>query len=185
IHGKTIVVIGASSAVGHYAAQLAVMAGARVIGTVGSAQKAEHARRAGVAETIAYKEEPVADRIKALTGGRGADALIDMDFSSTSRLLGQGALAPHGVVVSYGSNMTEDVAVPFRALLYSSISLHFFLVYDLTPEDRKLAIDSLTKLLEQNRLVHAVGQRFALDDIALAHEAVEGGTVLGNVVVEI
>lgn len=185
IQGKTVVVIGASSAVGHYAAQLAVMAGARVVGTVGSPQKAEHARQAGVTETVAYKEEPVADRIKALTGGRGADALIDMDFSSTSQLLGQGAVAPHGVVVSYGSNAMEDVAVPFRALLYSSISLHFFLVYDLVPEDRKLAIDSLTKLLEQNRLVHAVGQRFALDDIALAHEAVESGTVLGNVVVEI
>lgn len=185
INGKTIVVVGAASAVGHYAAQLAVMAGARVIGTVGSPQKAAHARKAGIAETIAYKEEPVADRIRELTGGRGADALIDMDFASTSTLLGQGALAPHGVAVSYGSNMMEEVSIPFRALLYSSISLHFFLVYDLAPQDRKVAIDGLTKLLEQGRLMHTIGQRFQLDDIALSHEVVEGGTVLGNVVVEI
>lgn len=185
ISGKTVVVTGASSAVGHYAAQLAVIGGARVIGTVGSPQKAEHARQAGVAETIAYKAEPVAERIREMTDGRGVDALIDMDFSSTSQLLGQGALAPHGVVASYGSNTMDDIAIPFRALLFGSVSLHFFLVYDLTMQHRQAAVDGLTVLLEQGKLLHTVGQRFRLDDIAAAHEAVEGGHVLGNVVVEL
>jgi NADPH2:quinone reductase len=185
IAGKTVVVIGASSAVGHYAAQLAVIAGARVIGTVGSPEKAQHAKQAGVAETIDYKREPVAARIKELTGGRGADALIDMDFSSTSRLLAEGVVAPHGSVVSYGSNNMEDIPIPFRSLLFSSISLHFFLVYDLTPADRHFAIGRLTELMASGRLVHAIGQRFKLDDIAAAHEAVEGGKVLGNIVVDL
>lgn len=185
IRDKTVVVTGASSAVGHYASQLAAIAGARVIGTVGSPQKAEHAKRAGVAQTIAYKEEPVADRIREMTGGLGADALIDMDFSSTSKLLGLGALKPHGVVASYGSNSMDEIAIPFRTLLFGSISLHFFLVYDLSPRDRKAAIDGLTALLEQGRLLHAVGQRFRLDDIAAAHEAVEGGKVIGNVIVDL
>jgi len=185
IRGRTVVVIGASSAVGHYAAQLAVIAGARVIGTVGSAQKVEHAKQAGVAATVDYKTESVAERIRELCGGRGADALIDMDFSSTSRLLGQGVLAPHGVVACYGSNNMDEMPIPFRALLFASISLHFFLVYDLSPEDRKIAVDGLNRLLEQGRLLHTVAQRFALDDIAAAHEAVEGGKLLGNVVVDI
>jgi len=185
ISGKTILVIGASSAVGHYAAQLARIGGAEVIGTVGSEQKAKHALDAGVNATINYKTEPVAQRVKDLTAGRGVDAIVDMDFSSTVQLLTEGALAPHGTLVGYGSNAYGDTPVPFRTLLFSSISLRFFLVYDLTPADRQIAISKLTGLLAQGRLLHAVGARFALDDIADAHEAVEGGKVVGNVILDL
>lgn len=90
MNGKTILVIGASSAVGHYAAQLAVVGGARVLGTTGSADKARHALRAGVDATIDYKRESVAQRVKDLTGGQGVDAIVDMDFSSTAQLLSDG-----------------------------------------------------------------------------------------------
>lgn len=185
ISGKTVLVIGASSAVGHYAAQLAVIAGAEVIGTVGSTEKAKHALDAGVKTTINYKTEPVAQRVKELTAGRGVDAIVDMDFSSTIQLLPDGALAPHGTLVSYGSNAYGDTPVPFRTSLFSSISLRFFLVYDLTPVDRKMAIENLTDLLANGRLSHTIGARFALDDIAGAHEAVEGGKVVGNVVLDL
>ena len=57
IAGKTVLVIGASSSVGHYAAQLAVMNGATVFGTVGSAEKAGHALAAGVEVAINYKTD--------------------------------------------------------------------------------------------------------------------------------
>ena len=185
ISGKTVLVIGASSAVGHYAAQLAVIGGAEVIGTVGSAEKAKHALDAGVKATINYKTEPVAQQVKELTAGRGVDAIVDMDFSSTIQLLPDGALAPHGTLVCYGSNAYGDAPVPFRTLLFSSISLRFFLVYDLTPVDRQMAIKNLTDLLASGRLLHTVGARFALDDIAGAHEAVESGKVVGNVVLDL
>lgn len=185
VAGKTVLVIGASSAVGHYAAQLAVLEGARVIGTVGSEAKAEHARRAGVDATIRYKDEPVAERAKALTGGRGVDAIVDMDFSGTAPLLAQGVLAPHGRLVSYGSNAYVDTPIPFRALLFGSIDLRFFLVYDLAPADRQAAIDGLTALLAAGRLVHTIGRRFALHEMPAAHEAVEGGALIGNVVVDL
>jgi NADPH:quinone reductase len=185
ISGKTVLVIGASSAVGHYAAQMAAIAGAKVIGTVGSLAKARHAREAGVAETIDYKSEPVAQRISEITSGRGVDAIVDMDFSSTIKLLADGALAPHGTLACYGSNAYTDIAVPFRALLFNSFSLRFFLVYDLSPADRHVALDGLTTLLAGDRLRHTIGARYKLDDIALAHEAVEGGKLIGNVVVEL
>jgi NADPH2:quinone reductase len=185
ISGKTVLVIGASSAVGHYAAQMAVIGGAEVIGTVGSAEKAKHALDAGVKTTINYKTEPVAQRVKELTAGRGVDAIVDMDFSSTIQLLADGALAPNGTLVCYGSNAYGDTPVPFRTLLFNSISLRFFLVYDLAPVDRQMAIKSLTDLLAYGRLSHTVGARFALDDIAGAHEAVEGGKVVGNVVLDL
>jgi NADPH2:quinone reductase len=184
ISGKTVLVIGASSAVGHYVTQIATRsAGARVIGTVGSAEKAAHARKAGAETTIDYKTENVAERVKALTGGRGADAVIDMDFSTSAGLIEHDVLAPHGALVCYGSNVSGNVPVFFPKLLQRSHDLRFFLVYDLTPEDRQRALAGIGNMLLSGTLDHAIGARFGLDDIATAHEAVEGGKVVGNVVV--
>ena len=185
IAGRTVLVIGASSAVGHYATQLAVISGATVIGTAGSEDKIKHARAAGAGATINYKTESVAERIRELTAGHGVDAIVDMDFSTTNQLLGSGGLAPHGTLVSYGSNAYGDVAIPFRAMLWNSISLRFFLVYDLTPHDRRVVIDGLSQLLAGGRLSHAIGARFGLDEVVAAHEAVEGGRLIGNVIVEL
>ncbi len=185
VAGKTILVIGASSSVGHYAAQIASTHGATVIGTVGSAQKAEHALAAGVKATINYKEESVAQRVHDLTGGRGVDGIVDMDFSTTAQLLSNNVLAPHGTLVCYGSNAYGETPVPFRELLFSSLSLRFFLVYDLTPQDRQDAISGLTSLLEDGKLSHTIGARFALEEIAQAHEAVEGGKLVGNVILDL
>lgn len=183
--GQSVLVIGASSAVSHYAAQMAAIGGARVIGTVGSDEKAAHARKAGVEATIDYKREPVAQRVKELTGGRGVDAIVDMDFSTTVQLLADGVLAPHGRLVSYGSNAYGDIPVPYRTLLFSSISLQFFLVYELTAAERQAAVAGLSGLLAQGRLLHTIGARWPLQDIAAAHEAVEQGRLIGNVVVDL
>ncbi|MDB5405672.1 MAG: NADPH:quinone reductase [Rhodospirillales bacterium] len=184
IAGKTILVIGASSAVGHFTTQIATrQAGARVIGTVGSAEKAAHARKAGAEATIDYKTENVAERVKSLTGRRGADAIIDMDLSTTATLLEHDVLAPHGTLVCYGSNVGGNVPVFFPKLLTRSHDLRFFLVYDLTKEDRRSALSGIGEMLLAGTLDHVIGARFGLDDIAAAHEAVEGGRLIGNVVV--
>jgi NADPH2:quinone reductase len=185
IAGKTLLVIGASSVVGRYATQFAEQGGARVIGTVSSPEKARHALAAGAETTIDYKREPVAERIKQLTGGRGVDAIVDMDFSTTVKLLAAGGLAPHGTLVSYGSNDPGEIKVPFLTLLYNSFNLRFFVVYDLTPEERQVAIDGLNLVLAAGRLSHTIGARFGLDQIADAHEAVERGQYMGNVVVDV
>jgi NADPH2:quinone reductase len=185
IAGKTVLIIGASSAVGHYAAQFALIRGARVIGTVGSVDKARHAAAVGVTHTINYKTESVLDRVLELTGGAGVDGLVDMDFSSTAALLGKGLVAPHGVVACYGSNVMGESPFPFRDIMFKSLSMHFVVVYDLLPADRSRAIETLTHLLSEHRLTHTIGAHFALDDIVAAHEAVEGGKVLGNVVIDL
>jgi len=185
IDGKTVLVIGAGSAVGHYATQIATRrAGASVIGTVGSAEKAAHARGAGAVATIDYKREDVAATVREMTGGRGVDAVIDMDFASTAKLIGEGVLAPHGTVLSYGSNSVEDVAIPYRKMLFDSLSLKLFIVYELNAEDRRRAIDGITEMMVAGRLDHTIGAIYQLDRIVEAHEAVEGGKVLGNVVIE-
>lgn len=185
LSGRSVLVVGAASAVGDYAAQMAALRGARVIGTVGSDEKAAHALGANVSATIDYKREPVAERVKALTGGRGVDGIIDMDFSTTAPLLSAGVLASHGTLVSYGSNAYTDIPVPFRSLLFASVTLRFFLVYELLPSERQAAIAGLSELLRDGRLRHTVAGRWAHDDIASAHEAVERGQLIGNVVVEL
>jgi NADPH2:quinone reductase len=182
VAGKKVLVIAASSAVGHYVSQLLSLAGAHVMGTVGSAEKAKHAQAAGVRDVIFYKTEPVAERLKAMTDGKGVDLIIDMDFSSTSALLTAGGLAPHGRVVCYGSNVATDLPINFRTMLSNSLELKFFLIYDLQAADRVAALKQLGDLLQANRLQHAISRSFALEDIAHAHEAVEAGQDIGNIV---
>ena len=185
LKGKTILVIAAAAAVGHYAAQMAVLGGARVIGTVSTETKAAHARAVGVSETINYKTENVAQRVLVLTGGRGVDAIIDMDFSTTADLVRQGALAPHGTVTCYGSNEYADPLIPFRVALFNTLSFQFFLVYDLTPSERAFALAGINDLLAASKLVHAIGARYPLSETIAAHEAVEQGKVMGNAVIDV
>ncbi len=180
---KTVLVTGAASAVGHYVTQIATRKGMTVIGTASQARAAV-ARDAGAGHVIDYKSEDVAARVLELTGGKGVDAIIDMDLSSTAPLLGKGALAPHGTLVCYGSNAMGDVPLPFRDLLFRGLTLRFFVVYELQPADRYAAIAELGVLLQQNALTTKIAARYPLDRIVEAHEAVEQGA-FGNVVLEI
>jgi len=184
LRGQTVLVTGASSAVGHYITQMVTQAGGRVIGTVGSEAKAAHARAAGMQEAVFYKTESVPERVKALTQGRGADVIIDMDFSTTAAWASEGALAAHGQVVCYGSN-APDVSLPFRPWLFLSISVKFFLVYELTAADRQTAVARLSVMLAAGQLQHSIGARYALDQVAQAHRTVEAGQTVGNVVIDL
>ena len=184
LRGQNILVTGASSAVGHYITQMVTQAGGRVIGTVGSQAKAEHARSAGMQEAVFYKTESVPERVKAFTQGRGADVIIDMDFSTTAAWAAEGALTPHGQVVCYGSNALE-VPLPFRPWLFQSMGVKFFLVYDLTAADRLAAVARLSGMLVAGQLQHSIGARYALDQVAQAHRTVEAGQTVGNVVIDL
>ncbi len=184
LRGKKVLVTGASSAVGHYVTQLVTHYGGHVIGTVGSKDKAAHAKAAGAIETIFYKTEPVVERLKAFSQGRGVDVIIDMDFATASQWVTTGGLAPHGQLVGYGSNVVGDIPLTFRPLLFNSIGLKFFLVYDLQPADRTWCVNRLNQLMAAGQLQHTIGARFSLDQIVKAHEAVEAGQ-LGNVVIDL
>ena len=184
VAGKTLLVTGAGSAVGHYATQIAKARGARVIGTASEA-KADHARNGGADFVIDYKKKDVAKVTKELTRGDGVDGVIDMDLSTTAELIAEGIVRPHGTIVCYGSNDPGDIPLSFQAMLFNSYALKTFLVYELKPEDRHAAIQELVVLLEDGLLKHSIGAHFRLRDIAAAHEAVESGKVIGNVVLDV
>jgi NADPH2:quinone reductase len=181
--GSTVLVAAGAGAVGHYAIQLAKKRRATVITTASSAAKAEIARRAGADHVIDYKREDVGERVMAVTAKRGVDAVIEVDLAANARLL-PNVLAPNGVVAIYGSGAPE-ATIPFHFLLQNSIALKFFLVYLMPQEQRTRATADITRMLERGELIHNVAQTFDLADIVAAHEAVESGKAMGNVVVRV
>lgn len=75
--GETLVVLGASGGVGQAAVELGKIMGARVIAAASSDDKLDFCRSLGADETINYSTENLKDRIKELTGGKGADVVYD------------------------------------------------------------------------------------------------------------
>ncbi len=181
--GRTLLVMGGAGSVGHYAVQFAQARGARVLATVSGPAKAAHARAAGADETIDRQGEDVAARVAALTGGAGVDAVVEVDVAANARLI-PGVLRPSGTVVVYGTGAAE-AAIPAGWMLFSSAVLRFMLVYELDAADRAAAVGGVQAMMAAGRLRHAVGLRLPLSRIAQAHEAVEQGAVLGNVVLDI
>ena len=180
---STVLIAAGAGAVGHYAIQFAKKRKATVITTVSAPAKAEIARQAGADHVIDYKREDVGERVMAVTGKRGVDAVIEVDLAANARLLPD-VLAPNGVVAIYGSG-APAASIPFQFLLQNSITMKFLFVYLMPQEQRARATAEITRMLEGGELVHNVAQSFELGDIVAAHEAVESGKALGNIVVRI
>jgi NADPH2:quinone reductase len=178
----TILVSGGAGAVGQYAIQFAKARGATVIATVSSEEKAKLAREAGADHAIDYRREKVGERVMALTGKRGVDALIELDLTANARLIPD-VLRPRGSVIVYGTG--AEATLPAFFCLVNSIRLQFFLVYELAPQEREAAIAEIARMLEARRLHNRVGPVFPLAEIAAAHEAVESGKTVGNVLVRL
>ena len=177
--GTTVLVAGGAGSVSQYAIQFAKMAGATVLTTVSSPDKAKAAREAGADHTIDYKRDNVGERVMEITGKKGVDAIIEMDLAANARLI-PSVLRPRGSVVIYGTG--PEAVLPAAFCLVNTITLKFFLVYELDAQEREAAIAAITRALEQGKLQNRIGPTFPLSNITDAHEAVEAGT-LGNVIV--
>lgn len=183
IAGQSVLVSGGAGAVGHYAIQMAkILGAARVIATVSSPEKAAHARRAGADEVINYRTEDVAARVHALTDGRGVDRIVEVDISGNAGLVPK-IVAREGVCVVYGAN-TPQATFDFGPMIMSGAAVRFFIVYELSPEARRRGVDDLTRWLEEGRLQHTIAATLPLERTIEAHERVEQGKLIGNVVVQ-
>jgi NADPH2:quinone reductase len=181
--GVTLLIAAGAGAVGHYAVQFAKAAGASVITTVSSPQKADVARAAGADHAIDYRCENVGERVAAITGKKGVDAIIEVDFAANAKLIPH-VLRPRGTVVIYGTG-TAGSDIPLMFFLRNAVTLKFIYVYELTAGERAAALAAITRSLETGSLITNVGLVLPLTDVIAAHEAVEQGKVLGNVVVTI
>lgn len=183
IEGRDVLVAGGAGAVGHYAVQFARLLGARqVLATVSGAEKAALASAAGADLTIDYRRENVAERVREATRGRGVDRVVEVDIGANGTLDTE-LVCAGGDCVAYGSHAPQ-IALPFLPLIVKNITLRFFIVYNLGADERRMAIDTLTRWLERNAVIHHVGERVPLAQIARAHELLESGTHVGNVVID-
>ena len=176
-------VAGGAGSVGNYAVQIAKVKRATIIATASGRAKLAHVRGAGADHVIDYKAEDVAAQVAALTGGRGLDHRVDVDLAANGPLLAD-IMAPHGTVAAYSSH-APDATIPAARALMKSVMLHLIVVYELAEAVRQAAIADVTTMLEAGQLRHTVGACFLLARIAEAHESVEGGQVMGNVVVDL
>ena len=184
VAGKSVLVTGGAGAVGHYAIQLAKLRGARqVVATVSSEGKADLARAAGADLVVNYKSEDVVRKCLDFTGGAGLERIIEVDLAANAAT-DLAVLRPEADIVVYGSGAAE-AAVPFFPAIVKHARLRFFIVYNLSPADRVRAIADLGHLLAAGRLRHNIAARLPLSRIAEAHELVERGRAVGNVVLEV
>jgi NADPH2:quinone reductase len=171
--GKTVLVYGATGAVGGYATQLAALSGARVIGVASSTDRCQLASRLGAEWVINRSEQDVVAAVREITEGKGVDVIIEVDAAANASKYGE-LLKFGGDVVIYGSG-AGVVEVPFRPMIVSFANLHFFIVYNLPLSVRETGVDVLTPLLERGALQHPRVEVFPLSEIADAHERVESG----------
>ena len=101
--GSTILVHAASGGVGSLMCQWASHIGAVVIGTVGSADKAEQAKANGCAHPILYRTEDFVSAVRDITGGRGVDVVYD-SVGKTTFMKSLDCLRPMGTMVSFGQS---------------------------------------------------------------------------------
>jgi NADPH2:quinone reductase len=180
MRGKTLLVQGGAGAVGFYAIQFAKLAGATVIATVSSDEKAQLARSGGADHIINYRTEDRKARVAEITGGKGVDRIIEVDLKANAMTYPD-LLMEHGKAIVYGSG-TPPVTIP--SFIPFSTTLEYILVYTLSDAQRADYIPALNGLLAAGKLQHAIGAHFPLEQIAEAHERVEAGS-LGNVIVDL
>jgi NADPH2:quinone reductase len=184
VAGKDVLIAGGAGAVGHYAIQMARLLGAqRVLATVSNAHKAALARQAGADLVLDYRSDDVIAHVREATAGVGVDRVVEVDFAANVAT-DLGVVKPEGDIVVYGSGKPE-IAVPFFPAAVNNLRLRFFIVYNLTPLDRATAVGQLSEWLQNDRLQHNIAARLPLDAIVQAHELVESGRAIGNVVVEV
>lgn len=184
VTGQRVLVAGGAGAVGHYAVQFARLAGAAlVVASVSSAPKAGIALDAGAHATINYREENTALRVHTLTLGRGVDRIIEVDAAANLSLDVQ-LLRRGGEIVAYGAGASE-VTLPFESALHKHARIVCYDVRSLRAGDRRRAIAALQAWLERGLIRHRIAARLPLSSIAQAHELVESGQAIGNVLLAI
>lgn len=184
VEDRHVLVAGGAGAVGHYAIQFARLLGARqVLATVSSPAKAALATAAGAGVVVDYRREDVAARVREATAGRGVDRVIEVDIAANGGLDAE-LVRSGGDWMVYGSGQGQ-FSLPFFPLIARNQNLHFFIVYNLEPAQRRSAEAVLTDLLRRGALLHNIGERLPLAQVARAHQLVERGEVVGNVVLAI
>ena len=183
--GDTVLIWAPVGGVGSVLTPWAANLGARVIAVTSGAAKAEKARALGAAEVITGYDG-VAEKVRELTGGRGADVAFD-SVGKISAEASLASLAPRGWFITYGNaSGPVDPIAPARlaaggSLIMTRPGLFTFLQ---PPGALQRGAEHLFSALADGVFRAEIGQRYGLADVADAHRALEaGGTVGASVLI--
>jgi len=184
--GRIVLVAGGAGAVGNAAIQLARWAGATVLTTVSSPEKAALATAAGAQHVINYRTQDVVAEVRRIAAD-GVDTVVEV--STANMGLDVEVLAPDGVVAMYAGDADDQVTVPLRPLMALNARWQYVLLYTMSDTAKADAISAVSAAAATGAIDvgDAAGlplHRFPLEQAAAAHDAVEGGAV-GKVLIEI
>ncbi len=182
--GDMIVWHAAAGGVGLIACQWAAALGLVVIGTAGSDEKCELAKKHGATHVINYNREDVVARVRELTSGRGVKVVYDSVGKDTwDRSLD--CLAPFGLMVSFGN--ASGPVPPVNILSLSSkgslyVTRPTLNTHLTSRENAQQMADDLFAHVTSGTVTIEVGQRHALADAEQAHRELEGRKTTGSTV---
>ena len=182
--GQTVLLHAAAGGVGQIASQWLNHLGATIIGTVGSAEKAELARAHGCHHVINYRDEDFVSRTKEITDGKGVPVVYD----GVGRDTFEGSLdclQPRGLMVSFG-NASGPVSEFNLGILAAKGSLYVtrptLMSYTASRADLEESANALFDVVGQGKVKIEVGQTYALKDTAQAHRDLESRKTTGSTV---
>ena len=185
--GETAFVNGGTGGVGLCVIQMAKIAGAKVIATVGSPEKANLAKKFGADAVIDYKTQDIVYAVKEATAGKGIDVYYETqppkDFAPTVEMM-----APRGrIVVMAGRNAKPTL--PNGAFYVKGLQLLGFAMFNMTPDEQRECADDMNKWMAAGTLKPHIGRTFPLSEAKDAHQLQEentlgkAGTLSGKIVV--
>jgi NADPH2:quinone reductase len=187
--GEWLYVNGGTGGVGSMVVQMGKAVGARVIATVGSAEKAALARELGADVVLNYKTDAIAERIADATNSHGIDVWYETqppgDFDTTVT-----AMAPWGRIVVMAGRAARPV-LPNGAFYVKGLSLLGFAMFNVPATEQRVAAEEMNRWMTDGKLKAVIGSRFSLSRLAQAHAHQESntggkaGTLTGKIVVEI
>jgi len=182
--GDTILVQAAAGGVGLILCQWANRLGATVIGTVGSADKAELARQHGAHHTILYRSEDFAAKVKEITGGKLCHVVYDGVGAATFPAA-LDCLRPFGTFVSFGSASGPIAAFDIGLLakkgsLFATRPTLFTFLAD-RPTLESMAARLFAAVRKGDVAIPVTG-RYPLAEAAAAHRALEGRETTGSII---
>lgn len=186
-NGLTVLVHGGAGAVGNAAIQLAVWAGATVITTVSSAEKAALAKAAGAHHIVNYREGDPAAEIREIAPD-GVDQIVEV-APAVNNDLDLAVIANRGTIAIYANNGGDELTLPVRATFSLNLRYQFLQLYRIEPAQIQAAADDVAAAVAAGALrVGPEGgvplHHYRLEETAAAHDAVEAGAV-GKVLIDL
>lgn len=186
--GETVAVTGATGGVGSATVQLARQAGARVVGLVTGAQKAEACRELGADAVVDLADDPdVVAQVRAATHGRGADVVVDNVGGAVFDALRR-ATAFEGRIVTVGFTAGAIPSVPLNHVLlknYAVLGLHAGAYRRENPELLRATHDEVVALWAEGSLAPHVHREVPFDDAVAGLELLASRSVIGRVVLRV